>query len=427
MVSKRTVSNIHHARIALHAPHRDTSPQTPTKDRLTRVADGPLESLHRTRRNALQRPARPSATKNRSLSRKAESIARPIQPPAHTPDRAEDGRHVRGQPPASKHKRGFAALADTRTASQRRFGHASAPHGRQALRPRVESDREPTSEQMIDYGKWLNHVARAQLDEQRQDQCTSLRNLVTHARAKKVAPESCIDLARANVLAQQNGYGLALVFLDAAVPPEENTRRLDGYLLALSTASFRAPPKIRLDLLDCVDMAAHYLTKTAWFESAPLHQLANLANLLSKYSNRSACAQAVAWIAGQVLKPGQSLQLTAKLLALLTNAFSKHPASRPCEQAVAHIGLHVLDKPVQEWPPAEYRAAAQCVQQVAWQCRLHDSSQVSDHVALPSPASRALPSRRRMTSSTCPAKQAARSIAPAGLYCSASRPTTSRT
>ncbi|WP_231409766.1 XopAD/skwp family type III secretion system effector [Ralstonia solanacearum] len=351
MVSKRTVSNIHHARIALHAPHRDTSPQTPTKDRLTRVADGPLESLHRTRRNALQRPARPSATKNRSLSRKAESIARPIQPPAHTPDRAEDGRHVRGQPPASKHKRGFAALADTRTASQRRFGHASAPHGRQALRPRVESDREPTSEQMIDYGKWLNHVARAQLDEQRQDQCTSLRNLVTHARAKKVAPESCIDLARANVLAQQNGYGLALVFLDAAVPPEENTRRLDGYLLALSTASFRAPPKIRLDLLDCVDMAAHYLTKTVWFESAPLHQLANLANLLSKYSNRSACAQAVAWIAGQVLQPGQSLQLTAKLLALLTNAFSKHPASQPCEQAVAHIGLHVLDKPVQEWPP----------------------------------------------------------------------------
>ncbi len=204
---------------------------------------------------------------------------------------------------------------------------------------------------MTDYGKWLNHMARAQLDEQRQDQCTSLRNLVTHARAKKVAPESCIDLARANVLAQQNGYGLALVFLDAAVPPEENTRRLDGYLLALNAASFRAPPKIRLDLLDCVDMAAHYLTKTVWFEGAPLHQLANLANLLSKYSNRSACAQAVAWIAGQVLQPGQSLQLTAKLLALLTNAFSKHPASQPCEQAVAHIGLHVLDKPVNDWPP----------------------------------------------------------------------------
>lgn len=54
----------------------------------------------------------------------------------------------------------------------------------------------------------------------------------------KVAPESCIALARTNVLAQQNGYGLALVFLDAAVPPEENTRRLDGYLLALSAASF---------------------------------------------------------------------------------------------------------------------------------------------------------------------------------------------
>ncbi|MBB6589327.1 Type III effector protein (Skwp 4) [Ralstonia solanacearum] len=258
---------------------------------------------------------------------------------------------MQGQPSTSKRKRGFAALTDTRTASRRRFGSASAPHGRQALKPRVESGREPAREQMIDYGKWLDHTALAQLDEQRLDQCKSLRNLVTHARAQKVAPESCIALARTNVLAQQNGYGLALVFLDAAVPPEENTRRLDGYLLALSAASFRAHPKIRQDLLDCVDMAACYLTKTAWFESAPLHQLANLANLLSKYSNRSACAQAVAWIAGQVLQAGQSLQLTAKLLALLTNAFSKHPASRPCEQAVAHIGRHVLDKPVQDWPP----------------------------------------------------------------------------
>ncbi len=257
---------------------------------------------------------------------------------------------MRDQRSTGKRKRDFAALTDTRAVSRRRQGGTSAAHGRQAVQPRIESDREPTRDQMTDYGKWLDPAARTQLDEQRQDQCRSLRNLVTHARARKVDPASCITLARANVLAQQNGYGFALVFLDAAVPPDENTRRLDGYLLALSAASFRAPPKILQDLLGCVDTAAHYLAKTDWFEGAPLHQLANLANLLSKYSNRSACAQAVAWIAGQVLKPGQALQLTAKLLALLTNAFSKNPASEPCEQAVAHIGRHVLDKPVRDWP-----------------------------------------------------------------------------
>ncbi len=174
--------------------------------------------------------------------------------------------------------------------------------------------------------------------------------LVARARQRKGDLRSCIQMASDNVLARHNGYGFALVFLDSTAPPEENVQRLDGYFLALSAASPQAASsQARWELERCVDVAAYYLFKTSWFDDAPLQQLVRLANLLSKHANRPACAQATAWIAGQVLKPERLPRLDAKQLALLANAFSKNTGSEQCEQAVARIGRRLAREPVGAW------------------------------------------------------------------------------
>ncbi|MGC0016715.1 XopAD/skwp family type III secretion system effector [Ralstonia pseudosolanacearum] len=163
-------------------------------------------------------------------------------------------------------------------------------------------------------------------------------------------PKSCLQLAQDNILAQRNGYGLALVFLSRVVSSEENTRRVTDYFLVLSAAAPQASPPVRQDLQRCADIAAHYLSKTNWFEGTPLYQLVHVSNLLSKYADRPACLNAIAWVAGQVLMPEVLPRLSARQLSLLANAFSKNQGSEHCQQAVARIGRHVLQDRVGEYP-----------------------------------------------------------------------------
>ncbi|CBJ40587.1 Type III effector protein (Skwp3) (plasmid) [Ralstonia solanacearum CMR15] len=211
--------------------------------------------------------------------------------------------------------------------------------------PRAESRREPTAAQLTDYGRWLGHTASGRLAAMREQQCARLWKLVASARRGKVDLDFCLHVARDNTLAQCNSHGLALMFLDGSVPPEENARRLDGYLFALGAASAPTsaePHRLDRALEQCVEMAACYLFKTGWFNDAPLEKLAELGNLLSKYPRQPACMAAIAWIAGQALKPGPLLRLGAKELTLLANAFSKNGDSGRCEQATARIGRHLL-------------------------------------------------------------------------------------
>ncbi|AXV84016.1 type III effector protein (plasmid) [Ralstonia solanacearum] len=254
-----------------------------------------------------------------------------------------------------KRKRDANDDADTRPTSSLRLGEAPSFHAasRDAhapatppSSPHAGSRREPAGEQLTDYGRWLARNELSRLGALREQQCARLWKLVGRARKGAVDPEFCIHVARDNSLAQRNGYGLALMFLDGSVPPEENARRLDGYFLALGAASIPAHAQTlrqaKKELERCVEMAACYLFKTDWFNEAALEKLAELGNLLSKYPGQPACMAAIAWIAGQVLVPETLPRLGTKELTLLANALAKNVDSERCEQATARIGRHLL-------------------------------------------------------------------------------------
>ncbi|WP_425332366.1 XopAD/skwp family type III secretion system effector [Ralstonia solanacearum] len=305
------------------------------------------------------RSAARSLTK-RSASRlptdSAASLEAFADPPDGTLNPSEHTSHVPQTARAPlKRKRDANDDVGTRPRSLQRRGEAPAIHtakrdaqvpATRPSSPRTESSREPTGEQLTDYGRWLAPAELGRLGALREQQCARLWKLVGQARKGKVDPDFCMHVARDNSLAQRNGYGLALMFLDGSVAPEENARRLDGYLLALGAASLptQSPTlrQVKRELERCVDMAARYLFKTDWFNEAPLEKLAELGNLLSKYPGQPACMKAIAWIAGQVLAPATLPRLGVKELTLLANALSKNVDSDRCEQATARIGRHLL-------------------------------------------------------------------------------------
>lgn len=152
-------------------------------------------------------------------------------------------------------------------------------------------------------------------------------------------------MARDNALAYRNGYGWALSFLDGGATSEKNAEWLDRYLQMLLRASVSQQSEgHQSDLERCTDLAAHYLVKTGWFEDASLQRLVYLGNTLAKYTERPACMEAIAWIAGEVLEHDSLSELSVKNLALLTNALSKNSESKNCERAVARLGRNLLRK-----------------------------------------------------------------------------------
>ncbi|MHA6823507.1 XopAD/skwp family type III secretion system effector [Ralstonia pseudosolanacearum] len=234
-----------------------------------------------------------------------------------------------------------------RAASQPRSEDLSASDPMRSTSPpnarRAGVDTGPTRAQLTDYRQWLDAKALRQLDDQREDHCWQLQALADDARNRKVDLQHCAQLTSNNILAQRNGCGQALVFLDPAVSADENARRMGNYLWVLSQSSAPAGRYGQRQLERCVDLAASYLFKTNWFDQAPCTQLSNLGNLLSKYPSRPAAMEAIAWIAGQVLAPARLPRLNGKQLALLANAFSKNTDSQRCERAVARIASQGLD------------------------------------------------------------------------------------
>ncbi len=359
----RLPSRVHHSRVVSPDLFDDVpqpskpNRQTPALDPRARTSEQ-LKHLP-ARKSNRSRPAARSLTK-RSASRlptdSAASLEAFADPQDGTLNPSERTPHVPQAARSSlKRKRDANDDVDTRPRFLQRRGETPAIHTAQRdahapatppSSPHTEARREPTEEQLTDYGRWLARAELGRLGALREQQCARLWKLVGQARKGKVDPDFCMHVARDNSLAQRNGYGLALMFLDGSVAPDENARRLDGYFLALGAASVPAYDstyrQVKRELERCVEMAACYLFKTDWFKEAPLEKLAELGNLLSKYPGQPACMKAIAWIAGQVLAPATLPRLGVKELTLLANALSKNVDSDRCEQATARIGRHLL-------------------------------------------------------------------------------------
>ncbi len=290
--------------------------------------DSPLEGLHRTGHTARQ-STHSGAGSSSGMPRTAGPLPRRMESRVSEP--AERDVHVLAERAASQPRSEDLSAGDPMRST-------SPPNARHAV-----VDTWPTRAQLTNYRQWLDAKALRQLNDQREAQCRQLQALVDDAWNQKVDLQRCAQLTSDNILARRNRCGQALVFLDGAVPAEENARRVGNYLWVLSKSSAQGGRQGQLQLERCVDLAASYLFKTNWFDQAPCTQLSNLGNLLSKYPSRPAAMEAIAWIAGQVVASVRLPRLNGKQLALLANAFSKNTDSQRCERAVARIASQGLD------------------------------------------------------------------------------------
>ncbi|OWF56890.1 hypothetical protein B1H41_22600, partial [Xanthomonas vasicola pv. vasculorum] len=92
-------------------------------------------------------------------------------------------------------------------------------------------------------------------------------------------------MAYDNELAHRMRGRMALPFLEESVNAQVNAQRLDKYLQLIATARRARAGVTPRDLDRCTELAAQYLSKTAWFEGASLKQLAHVSNKLSKHQN----------------------------------------------------------------------------------------------------------------------------------------------
>lgn len=234
------------------------------------------------------------------VPRSAETGVRPLNRSEIEPPRQDQ---------TMAHERPFGESAETQEVRQRR--HLEAPFfdilaTQTALHSQVSPasrEAEPTAEHLTKCEPRLLAEELIQLREQRRWGQWQLYG----GSQNKHNDDLCIDIARANVLAQKNGYGLALPFLDANAPAEMNAELLDRYLLLLSKR-----PEPDQWVGRCTDLAAHYLVRTGWFEGVSLRWLGHLANKLNRYPKRTACVQAAAWIAGEVLKADKQPRVESK-------------------------------------------------------------------------------------------------------------------
>ncbi len=142
-----------------------------------------------------------------------------------------------------------------------------------------------------------------------------------------------LAMAEHNVLAEACGHH-ALVFVEARDHAESNLCWIDRYLFALSSCRTTEDPGEHRRRERCVELAAHYLIKTDWFERAPVPKLAHVANKLSKFADRAVCTAALGWVADQLSLAGRLRCLDAKTLALLANALAKAADQTACERGI---------------------------------------------------------------------------------------------
>ncbi len=185
--------------------------------------------------------------------------------------------------------------------------------------------------------EWAEHK---RLQAQRQHQQQQLDE--SHGIARNHNAGLCVSMAYDNELAHRMRGRMALPFLEEGVAAQLNAHRLDKYLQLIVTARrARGAGVTPRDLDRCTELAAQYLSKTAWFEGASLKQLAHVSNKLSKHQNLPACMEAIAWIAGQVTQADDLVGLRGYPVVLLLNAFSKNLDSGRCERAVARLARYL--------------------------------------------------------------------------------------
>ncbi len=180
--------------------------------------------------------------------------------------------------------------------------------------------------------------AAAQLESQRNQQQHEL-----WCKSGAGFPERCLEMAHDNVLAGHNGYGRALAFL---IPEGDTGTNIDllGHYLAKLGDSGRArfDPALSDRIRSCAELCANYLLHTSWFEGAPPAAYAHLANKLSKFPDRAACMDALAWIAQQVLQ-ARTLQRTGDQQATrLVGGLAKNTRSEACRDAILFITRWLL-------------------------------------------------------------------------------------
>jgi len=186
----------------------------------------------------------------------------------------------------------------------------------------------------------LDPVAEKRLRAQRQQQRQQL--IQPHTVARNANVGLCVSMAYDNVLAQRMRGGMALPFLQASANAQSNAWWLDKYLQLIASAQrARGAGVMPREFDRCIELAAHYLLQTAWFEGAPLGQLAHVGNKLSRHPNQQACVDAIAWIAGQVNQADDLVGLGGYPSVLLLNAFSKNIDSGRCERAVARLARYL--------------------------------------------------------------------------------------
>ncbi|MEZ0190487.1 XopAD/skwp family type III secretion system effector [Ralstonia solanacearum] len=157
-------------------------------------------------------------------------------------------------------------------------------------------------------------------------------------------PQRCLDMARDNILAERNGHGRALVFLVPDGDAEANIGLLGHYLAKLGDGGRgRIDPALRDGIRACAELCAGYLVHTSWFEGAPVATYSHLANKLSKFPDRAACMEALAWIAWQVMLPRQLHRLSDRQAAMLVGGLAKNARSDVCRDAILRITGWLLD------------------------------------------------------------------------------------
>ncbi|MBG3850694.1 hypothetical protein I4699_11000, partial [Xanthomonas hortorum pv. carotae] len=279
------------------------------------------------------RNGQPSAVKNE----RAETERRPGKLPA---DVSVASSHRRPQRPMHDGLEARANLRSTERQSDRTAGKRPREEQesyRQSKRP-LHGVRLTTAELRMAEDQ-LDPAAEKRLQAQRKQQQRQLSE--PHGIAANHNAGLCVSMAYDNELAHCVRGRMALPFLEESLHAQVNASRLDKYLQLVANAQrTRAATPRELD--HCIELAAHYLSETGWFEGASLKQLAHVANKLSKHPNQPACMEAIAWIAGQLNQADDLAGLGGYPSVLLLNAFSKNIDSGGCGRAVARLARHLL-------------------------------------------------------------------------------------
>ncbi|MFC3396868.1 XopAD/skwp family type III secretion system effector [Brenneria rubrifaciens] len=164
-------------------------------------------------------------------------------------------------------------------------------------------------------------------------------------RADSGFPERCLAMARDNVLAQRNGVGNALIFLQASSNAQTNTHWLTRYLVKLTLPPGDAQDRDAFTRIqDCAGLAARYFVQHhGWFKGGPVQRYASIANRLSKFPGNAACLEAIERIAFETAHASDLLDVNMKTGTLLAGAFAKYEKSDLCREGVLRIAQHLLE------------------------------------------------------------------------------------